>query len=148
MLRETGWKPMLQCRPETCACAAPSSGYTAGRGALPRDRRCTSNKDEHRSFGNRRNRITESEKTVLRRATPVARERAPTGANSHPAAARHIQKKRLTRSPNPQVSPNRMDPQCYRPNETYVSKMDTSLEPFPRDPLDGSFSYESHSHSA
>ena len=52
----------------------------AGRGALPRDRRCTSRKDEHGPPGDHASRIAEPEKTILRRATPVARERAPTGA--------------------------------------------------------------------
>ena len=32
--------------------------------------------------------MTKAEKTVSGRAAPVARERAPTGANSHPAATR------------------------------------------------------------
>src|SRR5262249_26821410 len=48
---------------------------------------------EHGPSGHHRSRITEPEKTVLRRATPVARERAPTGANPHPAAARRIEEK-------------------------------------------------------
>jgi len=47
------------------------------RGALSCDRRRTSNKDGHGPPGNKQVPITEPEKTVLGRATPVARERAP-----------------------------------------------------------------------
>jgi hypothetical protein len=72
------------------ACAAAWSAHRAGRGTLPRDRRRTSNKDEHGPFGNHPSRITEPEERVLRRATPVARERAPTGAKPQPAATRRI----------------------------------------------------------
>src|SRR5215469_3674509 len=57
--------------------APARSAYKAGRGALLRDRRRTSGKGEHGPCGNHRYRITEPEKTVLRRAAPVARESAP-----------------------------------------------------------------------
>ena len=63
----------------------------AGRGALPRDRRRTSHKHEHGLSGHHRSPITESEKMVLRRAAPVARERAPTGATRN---QRHSQASR------------------------------------------------------
>jgi hypothetical protein len=58
---------------------AARSANDDGRGALPRDRRRTSNEAEHGPSGDHRSPITEPEKTILGRATPVARERAPTG---------------------------------------------------------------------
>jgi len=91
--------PYAATRSRGLACAPPGwFASTAGKGAILRGQRCTSNKDEHGPTAHYRSRITEPEKT-----TPVTRERALLGANPHPAATRgidsHTREKRFTRSP-------------------------------------------------
>jgi len=103
------------------ACAPTWSPYTAGRVALPRDRLRMSNKDQHEPSGNYQNPITEPEKTLLGRATPVARERDPTGGIADHAAARrletHTQEKRAHWNPQPprrrRLRPKRTSPQNH-----------------------------------